>query len=121
MVPISSKAYWLLLGEKMIHGAAIGALGAKASTEVTDITTVGWKTMLAGAAFGALYALLQGLGSDAVPGTLNQSLLPATPKLRRAAATVHRRRSSKQHRAHVHVDVAGQPDSANPPDTGRGG
>lgn len=93
---MNSKAYWILLGEKMIHGAAAGALATKISTESTDIYTVGWQTMLVGAAAGALYTLLTGLGSDAIPGTLNQSFVAASPRIRRAAASVHRPRKVRR-------------------------
>lgn len=96
-VPIASWTYWLLLLEKVIHGAAGGALSVKLTTEVAGITSINWHGLLLGALIGALYNGLVAMGSDAVPGTMNQSLVPKSKFGIPAPKTPRKRRTPRRH------------------------
>lgn len=82
-----SKAYWALVADKVVGGAAAGALAVLTTGHIAG--SAPWYAVLTGAGVGALTSLCKSLASEAAPNTMPTTFIPralVTPAKKRAPA-----------------------------------
>lgn len=85
---IFSLAFWKFSAEQAVHGAAGAVVTALAAAGVGG-DNVPWYGVLTAAGIGGLTSLALSLSSQAVPGTLPASFIPA-PAKSAAKKTAHK-------------------------------